>query len=319
MNNIAYALVYVFSYLLSLLPYRILYVISDVIIYPLIYHVAHYRRHVVRRNLRNSFPDKSEKELRKIEVKFYHYLCDYFLETIKLLSVSKSELMRRMTMEGFEELERSAEKTGFAFILLGHYCNWEYITSLQLWVSPDVKCAQIYAPLRSKVYDRLFLKIRSRFGNANIKKNESIREIIHLRHDNQKTIVGFISDQGPRWVNIHLFVPFLHQDTPVFTGTERIAKKLGASIFIAHHTRPKRGYYHCTYTKLTDTPADYAPNEITRIYMHDLEKQIQAEPYLWLWTHDRWKRQRTSPRAPEQWKATIVDGHPISDTPIETR
>ena len=280
MNNIAYALVYVFSYLLSLLPYRILYVISDVIIYPLIYHVAHYRRHVVRRNLRNSFPDKSEKELRKIEVKFYHYLCDYFLETIKLLSVSKSELMRR---------------------------------------SPDVKCAQIYAPLRSKVYDRLFLKIRSRFGNANIKKNESIREIIHLRHNNQKTIVGFISDQGPRWVNIHLFVPFLHQDTPVFTGTERIAKKLGASIFIAHHTRPKRGYYHCTYTKLTDTPADFAPNEITRIYMHDLEKQIQAEPYLWLWTHDRWKRQRTSPRAPEQWKATIVDGHPISDTPIETR
>ena len=238
------------------------------------------------------------------------------METIKLLSVSKEELMQRMVMEGVECFRQSFDKQNMLFVYLGHFCNWEYIASLQWWVEQDVLCSQLYSPLHSKPMDRLFLKIRSRFGGLNIKKKESLRTIMQLYRKGQKTVVGFISDQGPRWVNTHLFMSFLGQDTGVFTGTERIARKVNASIYVAHITRPRRGYYHCKYELLTEDANGYAEHELTKLYMRDLEQQIEVNPHLWLWTHNRWRRQRTAMDAPAEWKATVQDGQIISETPI---
>ncbi|MBQ1816384.1 MAG: acetyltransferase [Bacteroidaceae bacterium] len=319
MSKLLYYILYGGFYLISLLPYRVLYGISDIILYPILYKLLNYRRSIVQSNLRHAFPDKSQKERIAIERKFYHFLCDYFMETIKLISISKQELMRRMVMKGTDEMYKSFDKNTMLFIYLGHFCNWEYIASLQWWMPSDVLCTQIYSALRNDVFDLLFYKIRSRFGGMNIEKNISLRIIMDQKRKGQKTIVGFISDQCPRWVNIHLFTPFLHQDTAVFTGTERIARKVKASVFISHLTRPRRGYYECQYQCLTlDVDKDFPENELTKCYMHDLEKQIEANPHLWLWTHNRWHRQRTDEDAPEEWKATIQNGQVISETPIKT-
>jgi len=115
-----------------------------------------------------------------------------------------------------------------------------------------------------------------------------------IKQSGQKILIGFISDQAPKRGNIHLWVDFLHQDTPVFTGAERIAKKVGASIFYAKVHRIKRGYYHCKLVKVTDDVSKYGEHELTRHYMKMLEDDIKQEPYRWLWSHNRWKRQRTS-------------------------
>ena len=315
LDNIIYILIFCCCKLLSLLPYKLLYLLSDGL-FPVLFYVFRYRRHVVEKNLRMAFLHKSDAERYFIEKKFYHFLCDYFMETIKLLSVSKEELMQRMVMEGVECFRQSFDKQNMLFVYLGHFCNWEYIASLQWWVEQDVLCSQLYSPLHSKPMDRLFLKIRSRFGGLNIKKKESLRTIMQLYRKGQKTVVGFISDQGPRWVNTHLFMSFLGQDTGVFTGTERIARKVNASIYVAHITRPRRGYYHCKYELLTEDANGYAEHELTKLYMRDLEQQIEVNPHLWLWTHNRWRRQRTAMDAPAEWKATVQDGQIISETPI---
>ncbi len=318
MNKVLYYILYVLFYMISLLPYRVLYVISDIILYPVIFHLTSYRRKITRANLSHAYPDKTQEERDEIEKKFYHFFCDYFLETIKLISVSKKELKRRMVMKGTDDMYKSFEKNTMLFIYLGHFCNWEYIASLQWWMPDDVLCSQIYRILRNKPFDMLFYKIRSRFGGLNMEKNSSMRAIMEQKRKGQKTIVGFIADQGPRWINIHLFTPFLRQDTAVFTGTERIARKVGASVYVAHLTRPRRGYYECEYKCLTlDVRNDFAENELTKCYIHDLEQQIDANPHLWLWTHKRWRRQRTDEDAPEEWKATLQDGIPISETPIK--
>ena len=115
--KVVYYIVFLFWYLLSLLPLRFLYIFSDVLYYPL-YYCIRYRRKVVRQNLTGSFPDKNEKELIRIEKQFYHFFCDYMIETIKLFSISKKQLKRRMTFGGIDEIVKKLEEENknFCFI-----------------------------------------------------------------------------------------------------------------------------------------------------------------------------------------------------------
>ena len=90
-------------HLLSRLPLGVLYVLADVC-YPIVYYVARYRRTVVRRNLDAAFPEKSTKERRRIERRFYRWFCDYAAETLKLLTMPADEMKRRMQVEGVEDM-----------------------------------------------------------------------------------------------------------------------------------------------------------------------------------------------------------------------
>lgn len=284
--------------------------------YPIVYYVVRYRRHVVRKNLENSFPEKSLKEIRGIERRFYRFFCDYFVETMKALTISKKNLMRRMSFTGVDKMEETLQHKQFVFIYLGHFCNWEYIASLQWWVKPGIHCSQLYSRLHSKVMDRLFYAIRSRYGGENINKKESLRRIVHMQKEGSKNIIGFISDQAPKRENTHLWIPFLNQDTAVFTGTERIAKKVDAAVFYGEVSRKKRGYYHCDFLKMTDEPRRYGEHELTRHYMQMLEEDIRRDPARWLWTHNRWKRKRPADvdeynnKIPSDGKNASMGGNP---------
>lgn len=280
--------------LISRLPLGVLYVLAD-LCFPLLYYVARYRRKVVTENLNNAFPELTSRERRKIRRRFYRWFCDYVVETLKLLSMSRQEMMRRMVIEGVDEMERSLETKPFVFIFLGHYCNWEWVSSIPLWYQKeDSHGAQLYRPLKNKAFDRLFLEMRSRFGSENISKYEALRHILQLRRDGKKTCIGFISDQTPGWNSIHDWVDFLHQDTPVFTGTERIAKKVDAAIFFADIRRVRRGYYHLVLRCMTDEPKDFPDYALTEQYMRKLEQIIRRQPHLWLWSHRRWKHRRAA-------------------------
>ena len=280
--------------LISRLPLGVLYVLAD-LCFPLLYYVARYRRKVVTENLNNAFPELSPRERRQIRRRFYRWFCDYVVETLKLLSISRQEMMRRMVIEGVDEMERSLETKPFVFIFLGHYCNWEWVSSIPLWYQKeDSHGAQLYRPLKNKAFDGLFLEMRSRFGSENISKYEALRHILQLRRDGKKTCIGFISDQTPGWNSIHDWVDFLHQDTPVFTGTERIAKKVDAAIFFADIRRVRRGYYHLVLRRMTDEPKAFPDYALTEQYMRELEQIIRRQPHLWLWSHRRWKHRRAA-------------------------
>lgn len=280
--------------LISRLPLGVLYVLAD-LCFPVLYYVARYRRKVVTENLNNAFPELSPRERRQIRRRFYRWFCDYVVETLKLLSISRQEMMRRMVIEGVDEMERSLEKKPFVFIFLGHYCNWEWVSSIPLWYQKeDSHGAQLYRPLKNMAFDGLFLEMRSRFGSENISKYEALRHILQLRRDGKKTCIGFISDQTPGWNSIHDWVDFLHQDTPVFTGTERIAKKVDAAIFFADIRRVRRGYYHLVLRRMTDEPKDFPDYALTEQYMRELEQIIRRQPHLWLWSHRRWKHRRAA-------------------------
>jgi KDO2-lipid IV(A) lauroyltransferase len=289
--KLLYYIVFAVWYVFSLLPLRIHYVLSDLLFW-LLYGVVGYRKAVIRKNLRESFPEKSEEELRKIARGYYHFFCDYIVETIKMMTISKENIRRRLTFKGTELVDEIVESGQSCAVYLGHLCNWEWVTSLPLWVTPKAQCGQIYHPLENKEFDRLFLYSRQRFGATCIAMQDTLREIVNYRSKNQPVVIGYISDQVPFWTNIHHWVDFLHHDTPVLTGTERIAKKVNHAVFFLDVHRVRRGYYEAEFKLMTREPQKMDDFEITDIYFKLLEGSIRRAPEFWLWSHNRWKRTR---------------------------
>lgn len=288
-----YHILFFLLYLLSLLPMRLLYLLSDGLFFPL-FHIVKYRRKVVEKQLDECFPEKSMQERRAIERQFYHFFCDYLVEVIKLFSISKKEMMRRMKFVGIEQVREELKDKKFCFLYLGHYCNWEYIASLSYWL-PEIHCGQIYHRIYNQAFDELFLKLRGQFGGESILMKDTLRRILTLRNQEKKVMIGFIADQLPKWENMHHWTTFLNHDTSFFIGAERIAKQVDAALYYVDVERVKRGYYQVRFRLMTLHPKEFPDYELTDQYARLLEESIRRQPAYWLWTHKRWKRTK------EEW------------------
>ena len=288
-NKIIYILLFAFVKIHAILPMPVLYILSD-ILYFLIYHVAHYRRKVVRNNLKNSFPDKKKKDILKLERRFYHHFADYIVETIKLAHISQEELLKRADIRNPEVIFDLLDKGHTCFIFsLGHYGNWEWFSGVSARFAGRATIYQIYRPLTNKAFDRLFIYLRTRFNSFGIKKNDAVRNMITLKQNKTHALVPFIADQTPSRTNLHYWKTFLNQDSAIFTGPERIAKKLDIPIVFADTRKVKRGYYTVDIKLITDKPKETPEFYITNEYVRMMEECIMREPAYWLWTHRRWK------------------------------
>ncbi|MCC7534449.1 MAG: lysophospholipid acyltransferase family protein [Bacteroidia bacterium] len=272
-------------YLLFVLPLRVLYVLSSGL-YVLLYYIVKYRRNVVAQNLKNSFPDKSAKELKQIEKEYYKHMVDVIIETLKLATISKNELHKRMRFTNAEFLNKYSNRP-FLFVL-GHQGNWE-------WSGPAFDTLNfaplygIYHPLSNAFFDWFMIKIRSRKGMTLVSMQQTFRKANELK--DKFSILAFIADQTPMpesayWVN------FLHQETPVFVGTEKIAKRYNFPVVYVSQKKVKRGYYETTFYELTSNSSCTPDGWITAEFMKRLEHDIQNQPAYWLWSHRRWKHKR---------------------------
>jgi KDO2-lipid IV(A) lauroyltransferase len=264
-------------------------VLSDAL-YFLVYRLLHYRVKVVRKNISESFPEKDASELRHIERGFYHWFCDYIVESVKLLTMSQRQMKRRLVFKGTDVVDQVVAEGQSCAVYLGHYCNCEWITSLPLWVTPAAQCGQIYHAIENPLFDRLFLRLRQRFGAVCIPMAETLRRIIKYRQEGRPVVIGYIGDQVPFWNNIHHWCQFLNHDTPVLTGTERLARQTGHAVFYMDVRRVRRGYYEAEFKVLSLEPKKLAEFELTDLYFQHLEETIRRDPPYWLWTHNRWKR-----------------------------
>lgn len=289
MKNLTYYLSFALWFIISLLPLWVFYRLSDGLYY-LVYHVVRYRRRVVYANLRNSFPEKSEAEIERIAKDFYSFFCDYIVETLKFFSMGEKNIRKRMKFEGLGQVKEDFANGRSVSVYLGHYCNWEWISSLGLHL--DEQCGQIYHPLENATLDRLFLYMRGRFKAQSIKMDDTFLTILKWKKEGRKNIVGYIADQVPGYNNIHYWADFLHHDTPVFTGAERISKIMDTAVYYIDVERPRRGYYVARFIKIADSLNEHPVFFATEQYFRLLEKNIQRAPQYWLWSHKRWKRTR---------------------------
>ncbi len=288
MGAIGYYIALPFVYGISLLPFPLLYRLSDVI-YFLLYRVAGYRKGVVLANLRNSFPGKSEAEIQAIAAKFYRWFCDLVLETLKTLTVPPGAVRERVTFDGMDILRGYAERKQSIILVLGHYGNWELAGARYSQEKDIPQLYVIYHPLQNTHFDRLVHHMRTRHGTKLYTMRETSKSMLRDRH--LLTATAFIADQTPSPERAY-WMTFLGQDTPVFLGTEALAKKLGQPVVYISISQPKRGHYHMAVETLVEDPASMAEGAITEIHTRRLERDIRNYPELWLWTHRRWKHQR---------------------------
>lgn len=254
-----------------------------------------YRRHIVRKNLTESFPNKSQREIVEIEKRFYHSFLDVALETCKLLTLSKEEMMRRMRFVNVEAVNERMESGQSVGLYLGHFGNWEWISSFGLWLKPGMNKAQIFHKLQNKTMNRLMTELRERMGgNDSVEMRDTVRYMVEAKQKEKPTIIGFIADQSPKRRVAKYFIPFLHHNTPVLTGTEKTIKHFDYWPIFGRVKRVKRGYYECEFIPLLRSDEEenvkQVPDfELTNRYFALLEAEITAHPELYLWTHNRFK------------------------------
>ena len=290
-NKILYVIVYAWAKIHALLPMRILYILSD-ILYFLIYYVIGYRIKVVRKNLSDSFPEKTDIELRRLERRFYHHFADYIVETIKLAHISLSELQQRGFIVNPEVLNDLLDKGhSCCMLLMGHYGNWEWLSGSTTRLK-DCRMYQIYRPLNNQAIDKLFIYLRTKFGSFGIKKNDTLRDIIALKREGIRSLVIFLADQTPSPSNLHYWTTWLNQDTPMLTGPERIARKLNIPVIYRDVRQLRRGYYDATLQIISENPKDTPEFWITEQYARMMERSILRDPAYYLWTHKRWKHKK---------------------------
>ena len=283
-----YHLLSFFLKLLSYIPFKMLYVLSDGLFY-LLYYIIRYRRPIVRKNLTESFPEKSEQEILQIEKNFYHYFTDQVLESCKMTTISPEEISRRMVFTNVEAADAVLKSGKSIALYIGHYGNWEWVSSIPLWLGKEVRAVQIYHKLRNESMDKLMLHIRERMGAVSVEMRKTARYITEMANSRQVSIVGFIADQSPRKKEVRHFLPFLHHNTPVLTGTEKIIKHYDFEAWFLNMKRIKRGCYEAELVRIHENPKELPDFELTAIYYQMLEQMIRNRPELYLWTHNRFK------------------------------
>jgi Kdo2-lipid IVA lauroyltransferase/acyltransferase len=285
MTALFYYLTYPFVYLLASLPFPALYAVSDALAW--LMRLVGYRKDVIKTNLRNSFPEKSEAEIRDIYLQFYTYLCDLMLETIKTMRMTEEEYKERVIVENPELLHDLYAKGKSVVLMLGHYGNWELFGPC-MSLNTDHQLVVVFRPLTNPYFDRMMTSWRTRFGTEITPVQQTLRTMINNK--NRLTITAFISDQaapiGAYWTT------FLHQETSVFTGAEKVASKFGFPVVYLHGARPKRGHYTIKLEILYAEPSKTGENEISEGFTRRLERDIVADPVIWLWSHKRWKNKR---------------------------
>lgn len=287
MQAISFYLLFPFIRLFSLLPLGAMYFLSDYLVYPLLYRVLGYRKKVVQENMRKVFPDKTEAERKEIERKFYHYLSDLFMETVKGFSLSEEELARRVTFTNLELLQEVYRQNPGLVLTLGHVGNYEWLAQY-VPVAGGVRVAAPYRKFTNPYFDKAFKTSRER-GGAILFHTQNTLDFI--RREKGKYVLALANDQSAPAEKSY-WVRFLNQDTSFFEGTEKMARQLHFPVVFVNILVPERGKYQVTFQLITEDPSKEPLGAILEQHARLLEENIYQAPQYWLWSHKRWKHKK---------------------------
>lgn len=287
-NIFSGALYYLIMLPLSKASFGVMRVVSRVL-YFVIYQVLGYRKEVVRMNLRNSFPGKTETELRVIEKRFYRHLCDVLTDGIKAFTISKDDLRAHLTCVNPEVIRKHYDAGQSVIIAVGHYNSWElFLTGLNLFVRH--RAVVIYQPLSNAFLDRKLREKRSEYRTILLPAREV--KSFFRSPGKEPTATVFAIDQSPSKPDSCYWMTFLNQETGVLFGTEKYAREYKQPVYYARIRQEKRSHYSLEFVEVTTDPASTAYGEITENVTRMLELDIRNRPELWLWSHRRWKHKK---------------------------
>ena len=266
-------------------PLWYLYILSD-ILYLFVYKAYGYREDIVYQNLSKSFPNKSNNEILEIQNKFYRHFFDVIIESIKSISEKEDFFKKRVVSKNKEILNKYDNLDKSVVLAVSHYGNWEW-GILGISINTNQKMVGVYKEINTMFFDNLMRKVRSKFGAELINMNQTPRYI--MENKDKCMIIGLLADQSPTKNESNYWKKFLNQETPVYTGPEKISKKMNYPVIFCSMSKVKRGQYEVFIEELCINPLNTNDGEITSLYLQKVEEKIKEKPEYWLWTHRRWK------------------------------
>jgi KDO2-lipid IV(A) lauroyltransferase len=289
MQFLLYIFLYPILWCISMLPFRILYIVSDGV-YVLTYYIIGYRKKTVRENLEMALPHLSEKERLVIEKKSFHHMCDVFLEMIKTLTISKSEMDKRYVFNNLEVYSDLEKKGKSIALLCAHYASYEWAVSMNHKITFEGYA--VYKKINNRYFDKLVRDIRSKFKATLITTKETIPVMAYNFRSKKLGLYGLVSDQSPKLGSFFHWNTFMGIEVPIHTGGEMLAKKYDMNVIFLRTKKVKRGYYEATFEVLSDNAREVPNYEITDQFLKLVEQQIYDQPEFYLWSHKRWKHRR---------------------------
>lgn len=274
---------------IATLPFGVIYGISDVL-YVLLRYVVKYRDKVISENLACSFPEKSEKEINSVKNRFYRYLCDMSLESVKIYKMSSKQMEKRVSFKGTDLLNTYADEGKGAILLAYHYNNWEWGSFLQQKINH--RFLMVYNKMRdNKPMDKFLSDSREKWGGKAVQMGRAAKVAFDYSIKEIPALLLLIADQSALETS-QAWTEFLHREAPFFTGPMKIAMKTNQPIFFQHIRKVGRGRYEFEYSLLIEEPKKSNPNEILLSYVRKMEEMIHSEPEYYLWSHRKWKHKR---------------------------
>lgn len=269
-------------------PFRVIYILSD-IFYIVVYHIIRYRKKIVLENLRNSFPERSEKEINIISKKYFRHFCDLTLEALKTSEMKEKDFRKRFLVKNPEVVNKYFEKGQSIVLLTMHYNNWEWGSGFPLYLKHSI--LGIYKPLNNAQFDLFMNKTREKMGAELVQDSQTLRRIIKAEKTKEPVIVWLAGDQTPPKSQKNWY-RFLNQDALFFSGPATISKKFNQPIFFQRLEKISRGKYENTFELLFENPKDVSESDIIKAYIQKMEELILKEPVYYIWSHRRWKHKR---------------------------
>jgi KDO2-lipid IV(A) lauroyltransferase len=272
---------------LSLLPLRVLYIMSDILAV-ILRDLVKYRKKVVTQNLQNSFPNFNSREIDKITRQFYSHLADILVEAIKMLTISRKNVLKHYKCLNADKLIPYFEKKQSVILVSAHYNNWEYMV-LSLGMQFSHHGIGVGKAMSNKTFEILMHKKRTRYGTE-VVYTKNVRDAFEKYNIEQKSCAYMqLFDQSPNNIKRSYITDFLNQKTAVIYGQEYFAKKYNFPILFYSVRKIRRGYYQFELEHITDTPTETPYGFITEQCLSFTTSLIQEAPQYWLWSHKRWK------------------------------
>jgi len=276
-------------FLISKLPDSLFYGLSNLVAF-LLRDVIHYRTRIVTENLQRSFPDKTQDQIRETRTKFYRNLSDTLLESLKMGSLSKTDIARRFQIRGLDSVKAYHDQGRTVVLVTSHYANWEWAGLAISAAYKEKPVIIIYQPMSNPYYETYINGMRAKFGSVMVAANNVLRRIASQK--SEPSIIILVADQSPTSANKNHSMQFLNQETVINSGPEKISRMADAVVMFGEINRLDRGYYEANLVPLVEEPAKAPVNQITEAHVHHLEGLIQKNPADWLWSHRRWKLKR---------------------------
>ncbi len=288
-EDVAVELLWAVCYLFALLPRCVRYGLFTPITSFLLRKVAHYRYDVIIGQLRDSFPEKEEAEIADICRRYYDHLAEMIIGTLSLAGVSDKKRAECTEFDFSDNFKEEIDGRNIV-AMTSHYGFWEIALNLYL-VAPKHHLVVAYRPLKSRVMDRFYYRLRKGHSVDAVASKNFMRYYVANRHgiNGKNIVVGLISDQNCPVTKGCCWHRFLNHDSLFFDGAEQLAKKFGLPVYYLELERIKAGCYRHHYTLIYDGKEEVKPHEITERYVRHLERTIQAKPEYWMWSHKRWK------------------------------